>query len=283
MSSSPVSTPVPSGLEIDGERNLAPMAQLLRIMTRLRDRESGCPWDVEQTFKTIAPYTIEEAYEVADAIDREDMNDLKDELGDLMFQVVFHSQMADEAGEFRFEDVVQAISDKMIRRHPHVFADADERDVANQTTAWEEQKAQERKAKGKVDASILADLPVALPALKRAGKLTKRAARVGFDWPDADRVFNKLDEELAELKEAISTGDQAHMAEEFGDLLFVMANLGRKLDIEPETALRDANAKFERRFRYIEANIHKTGVTMEEASLDSMETLWLEAKAEEKA
>lgn len=274
--------PGPDALPADGERDLTPMARLLAIMSRLRDRETGCPWDIEQTFKTIAPYTIEEAYEVADAIDRGDMTDLKDELGDLMFQVVFHSQMADEAGHFRFEDVVAAISDKMIRRHPHVFGDADQRDVASQTAAWEAQKAAERDAKGKADSSILADLPVALPALKRAGKLTKRAARVGFDWPDVDRVFDKLDEELAELKAAIKDGSQAHVLEELGDLLFVMANLGRKLDVEPETALRDANAKFERRFRYIEKNIDKTGASIEEASLDAMEKLWLEAKIVER-
>jgi MazG family protein len=252
-------------------------------MARLRDRETGCPWDVEQNFSTIAPYTIEEAYEVADAIDRGDMADLKDELGDLMFQVVFHSQMASENGDFTFEDVVDAISNKMIRRHPHVFGDSDERDAAEQTKAWEAQKAAERAKKGGQDTSVLADLPVALPALKRAGKLTKRAARVGFDWPDVAQVFDKLDEELAELKQAMAEGDQAHIIEEMGDLLFVMANLARKLDVEPENALRDANAKFERRFRYIEQNIEKTGVTLDEASLDQMEKLWLDAKDVERA
>jgi len=264
-------------------RDLTAMQRLLAIMARLRDPKTGCPWDVEQSFPTIAPYTIEEAYEVADAIDRGDMADLKDELGDLMFQVVFHSQMASEQGDFAFEDVVDAISDKMIRRHPHVFGDADERDAAEQTQAWEAQKAVERAAKGRQDASVLADLPVALPALKRAGKLTKRAARVGFDWPGVAQVFDKLDEELGELKEAMAEGDPTHIAEEMGDLLFVLANLARKLDVEPETALRDANAKFERRFRYIEQNIEKTGVTLEEASLDQMETLWLDAKAVERA
>ena len=282
MSTSPHAAQSPADLLTHADRDLMPMARLLAIMSGLRDRETGCPWDVEQTFKTIAPYTIEEAYEVADAIDRGDMADLKDELGDLMFQVVFHSQMADEAGHFRFEDVVDAISDKMIRRHPHVFGDADQRDVAAQTAAWEAQKAAERDARGKTDRSILADLPVALPALKRAGKLTKRAARVGFDWPNVDQVFDKLDEELAELKAALKDGSQAHISEELGDLLFVLANLGRKLDVEPETALRDANAKFERRFRYIEKNIDKTGTSIEEASLDAMERLWLEAKAAER-
>jgi tetrapyrrole methylase family protein/MazG family protein/ATP diphosphatase len=238
---------------------------------------------VEQNFSTLAPCTIEEAYEVADAIDRGDMADLKDELGDLMFQVVFHSQMAAETGDFTFEDVVDAISNKMIRRHPHVFGDADERNAVEQTQAWEAQKAAERAKKGGQDASVLADLPVALPALKRAGKLTKRAARVGFDWPDVAQVFDKLDEELAELKQAMAEGDQAHIVEEMGDLLFVLANLARKLDVEPENALRDANAKFERRFRYIEQNIEKQGVTLVEASLDQMEQLWLDAKDVERA
>ena len=284
MPSSPFTSPALADERRNDARELAPMAQLLAIMERLRDRETGCPWDVEQSFKTIAPYTIEEAYEVADAIDRDDMADLKDELGDLMFQVVFHSQMADEAGFFRFEDVIGAINDKMIRRHPHVFGDAEERDVAGQTAAWEAQKAAEREAKkGKADTSILADLPVALPALKRAGKLTKRAARVGFDWPDLEQVFDKLAEELGELRDAIATGSHDHMAEELGDLLFVLANLGRKLDVEPETALRNANAKFERRFRYIEDNIDKAAVSLEEASLDQMERLWLEAKDAERA
>jgi MazG family protein len=270
-------------LDAAPHRDLTPMQRLLAIMARLRDRETGCPWDVEQNFSTIAPYTIEEAYEVADAIDRGDMADLKDELGDLMFQVVFHSQMASENGDFTFEDVVDAISNKMIRRHPHVFGDSDERDAAEQTKAWEAQKAAERAKKGGQDTSVLADLPVALPALKRAGKLTKRAARVGFDWPDVAQVFDKLDEELAELKQAMAEGDQAHIIEEMGDLLFVMANLARKLDVEPENALRDANAKFERRFRYIEQNIEKTGVTLDEASLDQMEKLWLDAKDVERA
>ncbi len=270
-------------LDAAPSRNLKGMQRLLAIMARLRDKETGCPWDVEQTYSTIAPYTIEEAYEVADAIDRGDLQDLKDELGDLMFQVVFHSQMASETGDFAFEDVIEAISDKMIRRHPHVFGDADERDAEEQTKAWEAQKAAERAARGREDTSILADLPVALPALKRAGKLTKRAARVGFDWPDLTQVFDKLDEELSELKDAMNSGDQAHIGEEMGDLLFVLANLARKLGVEPENALRDANAKFERRFRYIEQNIEKAVTSMDEATLDQMEELWLEAKSVERA
>ncbi len=263
-------------------RDLSGMQRLLAIMARLRDKDTGCPWDVEQTFSTIAPYTIEEAYEVADAIDRGDLADLKDELGDLMFQVVFHSQMASEAGDFTFEDVIEAISNKMIRRHPHVFGDADERDAEEQTKAWEAQKASERAARGDQDTSVLADLPIALPALKRAGKLTKRAARVGFDWPHVDQVFDKLDEELGELKAAILAGDQAHIAEEMGDVLFVVSNLARKLGVEPENALRDANAKFERRFRYIEQNVEKAAPSLEEASLEAMEELWLEAKEVER-
>ena len=283
MTTPPQSANASKAVPASPKRDLTSMARLLAIMTRLRDKESGCPWDIGQNFKTIAPYTIEEAYEVADAIDRDDMADLKDELGDLMFQVVFHSQMADEAGYFRFEDVVGAISDKMIRRHPHVFGDAEDRDSKTQTLAWETQKAAERDAKAKADTSILADLPIALPALKRAEKLTKRAARVGFDWPDIAQVFDKLDEELGELKAALQDGDQAHIAEEFGDLLFVLANLGRKLDVEPETALRSANAKFERRFRYIEENIEKKASSINEASLEVMEALWLEAKDYERA
>ena len=269
-------------LDAAPKRDLIGMQRLLAIMSRLRDRETGCPWDVEQTFATIAPYTIEEAYEVADAIDRGNLVDLKDELGDLMFQVVFHSQMASETGDFTFEDVIDAISDKMIRRHPHVFGDADERDAEEQTKAWEAQKAAERAAKGDIDTSVLADLPVALPALKRAGKLTKRVARVGFDWVRIDHLFDKLDEELAELKEAMASGDQQHISEEMGDLLFVLANLARKLSVEPEQALRDANAKFERRFRYIEQNIEKKASSLSEATLDQMEELWLEAKVKER-
>jgi len=254
---------------------------LLDVMAKLRDPNGGCPWDVEQTFETIAPYTIEEAYEVADAIARADQADLKDELGDLLFQVVFHSRMAQEAGLFTYDDVARAITDKMIRRHPHVFADADKRDVESQTAAWETQKAAERAEKGR-DASILDDVPVALPALKRAQKLCKRAARVGFDWPDAARVLDKADEEITELREALNEADPEAVAEELGDLLFVMANLARKLDVQAEEALHAANRKFERRFKSIEKALLEQGRSTDETSLEEMEALWLAAKAAEK-
>ncbi|PWE17829.1 nucleoside triphosphate pyrophosphohydrolase [Marinicauda salina] len=257
------------------------MARLLAIMARLRDPETGCPWDVEQTFATIAPYTIEEAYEVADAIERGDMEELRGELGDLLFQVVFHSRMAEEAGAFAFDDVARAIADKMIRRHPHVFGAAEERDAESQTRAWEAQKAEERAARG--HESILEDVPHALPALMRAEKLTKRAARVGFDWPDAERVFDKLDEETDELRGAIESGDQDHVAEELGDLLFVCANLARTLGVDPEDALRGANSKFERRFKSVERDLKSAGRRAEDASLDEMEALWVKAKNAEKS
>lgn len=275
-------TSPPSSLSQKNQRSIdanAAITCLLEIMSALRMPETGCPWDVEQTFETIAPYTVEEAYEVADAIQRKDYTDLKDELGDLLFQVVFHSQMAREAGYFQFEDVARSISDKMIRRHPHVFADAEERNAESQTVAWEDQKALERAEKGK-DQSILDDVPMALPALLRASKLTKRAARVGFDWPDANAVFDKLDEELGELKEAISENDPDHVAEELGDLLFVISNLARKLKVDPEDALRSANAKFDRRFRFIEQSLKSQNRTAQEATLDEMEAIWLTSKSE---
>lgn len=260
----------------------SPMARLLSIMAALRDPKSGCPWDLEQDFKSIAAYTLEEAYEVTDAIERGDMNDLREELGDLLLQVVFHSQLAREAGHFRFEDVAAGISDKMVRRHPHVFGDGEERDAQSQTRAWEAQKAQERAEKGASDTSLLANIPLALPALVRAEKLTKRAARVGFDWPSADEVFAKLDEELGEVRGAIASGDQDHVAEELGDLLFVISNLSRKLSVDPEGALRSANAKFERRFRWIEQRLAAEGKTCSDVDLDVMESHWLSAKAEER-
>ncbi len=247
-------------------------------MARLRDPEAGCPWDVEQTYETIAPYTIEEAYEVADAIQRGDLTDLKEELGDLLLQVVFHSRIAEEAGEFAFPDVVEAIVDKMVRRHPHVFGDDTMRDSAAQTRAWEAQKAEERAAKGKDD-SLLDDVPAALPALLRAVKLQKRAARVGFDWPETRQVMDKIHEEMAELSEAvIELEDPAKIEEELGDLLFVYSNLARKLKVDPEHALRQANAKFERRFHYIERALADQGRTPDDATLDEMDALWNEAK-----
>lgn len=254
---------------------------LLAVMARLRNCEDGCPWDLEQNFKTIAPYTIEEAYEVADAIERGDMTALKDELGDLLFQTVFHAQMAREQDLFSFGDIAEAITQKMIRRHPHVFGDAKMRNADEQTTAWEAQKAEERAAKG--EDSLLADVPAGLPGLTRAVKLQKRAARVGFDWKDSRDVLSKISEETQELADAVNAGDKENIKEEFGDLLFVLANLSRHLDIEPEAALRGANEKFLRRFRHIEASLKKAGRTLEQASLDEMEVFWNEAKEIDKA
>ena len=261
---------------------LAPIDQLRQIMAQLRNPDAGCPWDLEQDFSTIAPYTIEEAYEVADAIERGHFGELKDELGDLLLQVVFHSQMAEEENLFDFNDVCQAINDKMIRRHPHVFGDATTRDSETQTAEWEAIKATERQQSDKGD-GVLDDVPVALPALKRAQKLQKRAARVGFDWPDAEQVFAKIEEEIGEVREAMSRKNADDIAEEIGDLMCVCTNLGRKLKVDVETATRTANAKFERRFRHIEARLREQGRTPDDASLEEMETLWDEAKAADKA
>ena len=256
-----------------------PIDRLLAIMARLRDPDRGCPWDREQNFATIAPYTIEEAYEVADAIEREDMTALKDELGDLLLQVVFHARMAEEAGLFAFDDVAQAIADKMERRHPHVFGDAEIASVAAQNEAWEAHKAAEREAKGEA-ASVVEGVAIALPALMRAAKISRRAARIGFDWPDADSVIDKIEEELDEIEDAIDDrAPPAALEEEIGDLLFATANLARKLDIEPETALRRATAKFERRFRRVETLAAERGIGR---NLDALEALWQEVKAEEK-
>ena len=250
--------------------------RLLTIMARLRDRENGCPWDLEQSFNTIAPYTVEEAYEVADAIDRGDLPQLRDELGDLLFQVVFHAQMAREQGAFSFDDVVAAICDKMERRHPHVFGDAHIADADAQTVAWEEQKRKERAAKG---ASILADVPVALPALTRANKLGKRAAQVGFEWPDVAGALDKLEEEVAELRREIKTAtDRRAIEDESGDLLFSVVNVCRYLKVDPETALKQANAKFERRFRYVEDRLREQGRTPDGSTLEEMDRLWEEGK-----
>jgi nucleoside triphosphate diphosphatase len=258
--------------------NQSPIVRLLEIMARLRDREHGCPWDCEQSFETIAPYTIEEAYEVADAIERQNMDSLKEELGDLLFQVVFHAQIAQEAGHFTFDDVTQALSDKMVSRHPHVFGDRVIETADQQTQNWESLKQAERALKLKDDTSLLADIPLALPALMRAEKLCKRAARVGFDWPSLDDVFDKLDEETLEVREAVVEGDIVHIEEEIGDMLFVVANLARKAKVDPEVALRKANAKFEKRFRFIETALHEEGKTPEASSLEEMERLWLRAK-----
>ena len=251
------------------------LPRLLAIMACLRDPERGCPWDLEQDFATIAPYTIEEAYEVADAIERADMDDLRGELGDLLFQVVYHARMAEEAGHFAFADVVRAIADKMIRRHPHVFGDESRNKSAEQQTVdWERLKAAELAA-----SSALDGVATGLPALTRAVKLQNRAARVGFDWPDATAVLDKIAEETTEL---VEVRDQPRRAfEEYGDLLFVMANLARHLGIDPEAALRAANAKFTRRFHGIEAALGAEGRTPADSTLAEMDALWDALKAAE--
>jgi len=247
------------------------MLQLLEIMQRLRDPDGGCPWDVKQNFSTIAPYTIEEAYEVADAIARGNMDDLKDELGDLLFQVVFHAQMASEQGSFDFAGVHQAVCDKMLRRHPHVFEDLEIRDAGHQTQVWENYKAEERKQKG--EHSLMDGIPAGMAELQRSVKLQKRAAKVGFDWASAGPVMRKFDEELTEMQDAMTSGDRDAMEDELGDLMFVATNLARKLDIDPGTALRRSNAKFERRFRALEeAAGGQDGLKVME--LDAMEDLW---------
>lgn len=259
------------------------MARLLGIMARLRDPQGGCAWDLEQSFATIAPYTIEEAYEVADAIQRQDMADLRDELGDLLFQVVFHSQMAQEAKAFQFDDVVEAICAKMIRRHPHIFGDEAARSSQEQVAAWEVIKAQERAQKSKAAAGLLDDIPQGMPALSRAVKLSKRAASVGFVWPSVAEVVAKLDEEVEELKVEIAAEDKAKTQDELGDVLFVLANIARTLDIDPEAALRQSNAKFERRFRYIEDALQAKGSNPHQSDLAEMDDLWNQAKRAEKA
>ncbi len=260
--------------------------RLLEIMARLRDPEGGCPWDLEQSFATIAPYTIEEAYEVAEAVRQGDMAALRDELGDLLLQVVVHARMAAEAGRFDFADVARAICDKMVRRHPHVFADAEIDGAAAQTRVWEAHKAAERAARARAEgrpASALDGVPLALPALSRADKLQRRAARVGFDWPETGPVLDKIDEEGAELRAAVA-GDEGpeRLAEELGDLLFACANLARHLGLEGEAALRAANAKFERRFRRVEALLGARGAAPEDVALEEMDRLWEQAKAEER-
>ena len=264
---------------------MSEIARLLDIMTRLRDPESGCPWDLEQSFATIAPHTVEEAYEVAQAIADGDMTALRDELGDLLFQVVFYAQMAREAGDFSFDDIARGISDKMLRLHPHVFGAAKIDTAAAQTLSWEAMKAEERAAKSAADMSApsaLDGVARALPALTRALKLQKRAARVGFDWPDIAPVLEKLDEEITELRaELVAPDNAARVADEIGDLLFTCANLSRHAGADPEAALRAANAKFERRFKRVEALLAADGRALADADLAEMERLWNRAKAEE--
>ncbi len=264
-----------------------PIDRLLAVMARLRDPVGGCPWDLEQNFATIAPYTIEEAYEVADAIEQNDMAALRDELGDLLLQVVFHARMAEEAGHFAFDDVAEAISDKMVSRHPHVFGDHDADTPDDVKVTWEAQKEAERRAKAGAEGgplSALHGVTAALPALLRAEKLQKRAARVRFDWPEVGQVFDKLDEEVGEIREEIAAGgDPDRLEDEVGDLLFVAVNLARHLKVDPESALRRTNAKFERRFRAIEAELAGRGEKAEDQSLEALEELWQAAKQGERA
>ncbi|RDE08647.1 nucleoside triphosphate pyrophosphohydrolase [Pelagibacterium lacus] len=263
------------------------MSVLLEIMARLRDKEAGCPWDIEQNFETIRHYTIEEAYEVSDAIERKDYEDLRDELGDLLLQPVYHAQMAKEEGLFDIGDVIHAVTEKLIRRHPHVFGDDDPGTAVSTEKRWENIKAAERATKaerrgGTRPPSILDDVPSALPALLRAGKLAKRAARVGFDWPDTASVVAKVREELAETEEALAGGSEAAKTEEIGDLLFAVANLARNAGVDPEAALRDANAKFVRRFDHVEARARADGIAIETAGLAVLDGYWNEIRALDK-
>jgi nucleoside triphosphate diphosphatase len=269
------------------------ISRLLEIMAALRNPDTGCPWDQEQDFASIAPYTLEEAYEVVDAIERGDPADLKEELGDLLLQVVFHAQMAAEKGMFAFPDVVEAISRKLIRRHPHVFGDSRELSPAQVKMLWDdikrEEKAERRLSREKLgliaqdpEGGFLCGIPTALPALTRAHKLTAKAAKVGFDWPEPSQVIDKIHEELEEVKEASSSGDRDRVEDEIGDLLFAVSNLARHYGVDPEAALRRTNAKFERRFGAIERALERKDRTLEEASLDEMEELWIEAKRTER-
>ena len=254
------------------------MQKLLDIMRRLRDPETGCPWDLEQDFASIAPHTIEEAYEVADAIQRRQMDQLRDELGDLLFQVAFHARMAEEAGHFDFADVVDSICGKMLRRHPHVFADAKIASSEAQTRAWEAMKSEERRNKG--EHSLMDDVPVGMAELQRSMKLQRRAAEVGFDWPNAAPVFEKILEELQELHDEIQAGDPDRLEDEMGDLLFACTNLTRQLKLDPARALRRANQKFETRFRLLEEKARGRGCALADMDLDGMEELWQQVKRE---
>lgn len=264
----------------DLNRSGDPIEDLIELMRRLRSPKDGCPWDIEQTFETIAPYTIEEAYEVSDAIQRGDISELKEELGDLFLQVVFHSQIAKDEGHFDIRDVAQAIVDKMVRRHPHVFGGVLIENADAQTSAWETMKAEERATKGGPDEtpSALEGVAIALPALMRAEKLLKRAARTGFDWPDISQVVDKLHEELEELSNAQKSANYQDVEEEMGDVLFVVANLARKHGVDPEVALRRANDKFENRFRLMEQFATNDGSDFSDLSLEDMERLWKRAK-----
>jgi MazG family protein len=253
---------------------------LLAVMARLRDPDGGCPWDLEQNFKTIAPYTIEEAYEVADAIEQDDMAALKDELGDLLLQVVYHAQMAQEAGHFNFDDVARGVTAKMIHRHPHVFGDAEAKSAGDVNILWEERK--DKESKRQQAESILDDVTRTLPALMRAQKLQKRAARVGFEWDEPAKVLDKLEEETGEMRQALKDGRTAEIKDELGDLFFVLTNFGRMLDLDCEDVLRQGNSKFERRFKYIERELKLKNKAWADTNLDEMEALWQDAKKLEK-
>ncbi|CDX54922.1 nucleoside triphosphate pyrophosphohydrolase [Mesorhizobium plurifarium] len=266
------------------------ISRLIEIMAALRAPKTGCPWDIEQNFSTIAPYTIEEAYEVADAIARGDFDDLREELGDLLLQVVYHAQMAEEIGEFAFADVVEAITTKMIRRHPHVFGDEKARSAGMAKGMWEKIKAEEKAEKREARIArgldpedhgkgFLDSVPVALPALTRALKLQEKAARVGFDWSEAAPILDKIEEEIGELREALATGDAAPIKDEFGDMLFAVVNLGRHLKLDSEAALSGTNEKFRSRFHYVEQALAASGSSLEKATLDDMEALWQQAKS----
>ncbi|HEY9201397.1 MAG TPA: nucleoside triphosphate pyrophosphohydrolase [Gammaproteobacteria bacterium] len=264
------------------------MKKLLDVMAALRDPESGCPWDIKQSFASLIPYTLEEAYEVADAIEQGDLQGLKYELGDLLFQVVFYAQIARELSLFEFDDVVDAISEKLVRRHPHVFAGQAFNNETELHQAWEQHKAEERDAQaieqsGAEQASVLAGVAAALPALKRAQKLQKRAARSGFDWPEVAPVLDKLQEEINEVREAVQQQDQAAMFEEMGDLLFSVVNLARHLEVDAEEALRAGNRKFISRFSHIEQSLQQAGESLEQQDLQTLESLWQAAKQQEKA
>jgi len=264
------------------------ISRLLEIMAALRTPVTGCPWDLEQDFESIKPYTIEEAYEVADAIERCDLDDLRDELGDLLLQVVFHSRMAEEEGEFAFGDVVEAITSKMIRRHPHVFATSGADDPAKVKKQWDEIKAEEKRERAErrarrgitedFKAGHLGGVPRVLPALTEALKLQQQAAKVGFDWSEPEPILDKIEEEIGEFREALKSGDKAKISDELGDLIFAAVNIGRHVGVEPEMALRGTNTKFRRRFSYIETALDRNGESLDEARLERMEELWQEAK-----
>lgn len=256
--------------------------RLLEIMAKLRDRETGCPWDVEQTFESIAPHTLEEAYEVVDAIERDNMDNLKEELGDLLLQVVFYCQMASEQKLFHFGDVVESITDKLIRRHPHVFGDAVVKTADEQTEAWEKLKEKEKIINGEAG-SLLDGVTITLPSLLRAYKLQKKAAKAGFDWPNVTPVFDKLEEEIDELKKAVANKDIDNMEEELGDVLFVCSNIGKHIGVNPEDALRYTNRKFEKRFHFIERELDQQQRAFKDASLQELDDLWDKAKLSEKS